>query len=717
MLIIAVFGILFNFGSRAVSAAESVNQTGKPILIIVVDKLDSLDIFESNHPGVRRLLDESAYGLMSIRSNLGYTKANSGYLTIGSGIRSAAPDEISGLMEADDKFSGLPVRDFWSWHNEFHIIEPPTRLLVPEVGWIFNQALDNNKEATPGRLGTIFRSNGWRTFLYGNNDNYSRTLRPGGLLLMDRRGRVDGGRVDASVNIADREFPYFNRLNTNKVFDEIAANLGPKTLIAVDFTDLARLEEYRSEILNGQYQRLKKDALNRLGNFINRIIRRWSPAELSLLVFSPSLPMDAFSGKRLLAPVVIRSTEHAPGILKSGTTNWPGIISNIDLLPTLLELGRIKYKKPLEGRPVQVQFSPTRHETLKRLFQRINAALTGQRPILDWYLGMITFGWFFAYLGIYLKCGKGSEWLLNTVAVIPLTLILLPLLPIWSWQVPGFLGLTLILSVVFGSIRDHRERFLLLAALTWLILTVDQFTGWNLIRYSALGYSPAAGARNYGMGNEYMGIYLPIALLLSNLIQQKTQQRWPTVIILTISTFVLGMPKLGVNFGGTLAAIIGFTYYLFLVFQWKLKNRNLVLVIIGGLLLIVAVGYWDALRAPEQQTHVGRFFRLIFSSDFVKVFIILQRKMEMNLKLLALSPWARIVWLALGLSVINRLLLKSVFTNETTRILWRGVLVAGGAAFALNDSGIVALATGLAFAFSYLLLSFGRNRDAGRMLR
>ncbi|HYH04547.1 MAG TPA: hypothetical protein VEC37_15755, partial [Bacillota bacterium] len=638
MLIITLLGIL-TYAVPGGAVADGVVPPGeKPILIIIVDKLDSADIFESKHPGIRRLLEESAYGLMSIRSNLGYTKANSGYLTIGSGIRSAAPDELSGLVESDQTFSGLTAQDFWGWHNEPRTLGQPTGLLVPEVGWVYNQALENNKEATPGRLGTLFRSHGWQTFLYGNNDNSLKTLRPGGLLLMDRQGRVDGGRVNASVNLKDPDFPYLNRLDTNRVFHDIVTKFGPKTLIAVDFTDFARLDGYREEMLNEQYQNLKQAALNRLGNLINRIISRWSPAELSLLVVSPTLSMEALSSKRLLAPVIIRSTAHRAGVLSSGTTNWSGIISNIDLLPTLLELAGIKVEHALDGRPVQTQASTTRHETLLRLFQRINGALAGQRPILDWYLGLITAGWLLAYIGIWFRYGKISEWLLNVVAVIPLTIILLPLLPVWTWQVPGFLTLTLVLSLIFGVIRDYKERFLVLTALTWLILTVDQFTGWNLIRYSALGYSPAAGARNYGMGNEYMGIFLPMALLLSNLIYQKTHQRWPTGLILAITTFVLGMPKLGVNFGGTLAAIIGFTYYMFLVYQWKLKSRNLVLVVIGGLLLVMAVGYWDALRGPEQQTHVGRFFRLIFSNHFAQVFLILQRKVEMNLKLLVMSP-------------------------------------------------------------------------------
>ncbi|HEY8463896.1 MAG TPA: hypothetical protein VIM29_07735 [Bacillota bacterium] len=712
-IILCWLGILFQVHPVGAATVGTLFRAEKPILIVIVDKLDGLDFFGDTHPGIQQLLRESASGLMSIRSGFGYTKANSAYLTIGSGIRSAAPDELSGLWEGRSQYwPGLTAQDFWSWNTDPQTAEQNPKLVVPEFGWVFNLERNGKRAVVaPGRLGTILHRYGWKTFLFGNVDYKGKKLRPGGLLLMDRAGIVDGGIVTPTINVKDPNFPYLSRLDTAKTFEELQKNLNPKTLAVVEFSDFARLDAFREEILPEQYQNLKNAALDRLGEFIGRIMEQWTPEQLSLLLLTPSLPKEAYSNKRLLAPIIIRSSEHHGGILTSGTTNWPGIISNFDILPTLLKLARINLQHSFEGRPVRTEPHQMPHQALFRLYQRINSALAAQRPILDWYLGLIAGGWLLGMAALYLKLGKIGDFVLTGIATVPLALLLLPLLPPWSWQVPGFLILTLVLNTGFVLISNYQSRFLVLAALTWLWLVVDQFTGWNLIRFSALGYSPAAGARYYGMGNEFMGVFLILALILANLIHEKTRCHWPGVLILVCTIMVLGAPKLGVNFGGTLAAITGSLFYLFRAYRLNLKSRKVWLVSGSGLLFVLALGCWDAFRLPEQQTHVGRFFQLIISNRLNQVLLIFQRKVAMNLKLLMVSPWARILWLGLGLAVVNRLVTKANLVNQKTRLLWDGILVTGCAAFALNDSGTVAVATGMAFAFSYLLIAFG-NRNA-----
>jgi hypothetical protein len=704
--------VFLAFGSES-RAAEIVLES-RPILLIVADKLDSQDVFQNPLPGIRRLLEQSSFGLMSIRSGSGYTKSPSGYLTMGSGVRSASPDEVGGALESGEAFGGLTARDFWNWSAEPEAGGGDYSFLVPEFGRISNRAVEYNKEASPGLLGEFLRKHGWKTELYGNSDYQQVNYRPGGLMLMDRNGVIDGGFINPAINTQDQNFPYLLRFDPAKTLRQIKQAIQPHTLIMVDFGDFARLDLYRKEMLDAQYRRLKAGSLRRLDRFLGEIARLWPAEELAVVVVSPTISMESYNGKRMLAPVIVRTGEFSGGALRSGTTNWPGLVSNIDLLPTLLRIAGIAVPRSLDGRPFEREAQVDSRDYMNRLYERINAALASQRSILDWYLGMITFGWILGFLGLFTRWGRVSEWIFTGIAVIPLALIVLPFFPVWSWQVPGVLLLTLLITAGLSGIKDYQSRFLFLSVLIWSTLVVDQISGWNLIRFSAMGYNPAAGARNYGIGNEFMGTFLPVSLILAESIYLKTRSRWPALIVLGLGIAVLGWPKWGINFGGTLAAITGFSFYLFRLFNWKLKDKRLWALVLLGMLAIGAVGLWDAFRPLEYQTHIGRFFRLIFSNRSGKILFIFQRKLAMNFKLMMLSPWARIVWLALGLGWVNRLIAKTGMVVKESLLLWQGILVAGIAAFALNDSGIVALATGLAYGFSYILVGYGigRRREA-----
>jgi hypothetical protein len=695
--------------SGGVSRAAETNSGVRPILLVIANKLDNLDVFQNPLPGIRRLLGQSSYGLMSIRSGSGYTKSSSGYLTMGSGIRSGVPDEVSGALKAGDAMSGLTAKDFWSWAAEGGESKANPQFIVPEFGWITNRAIKLNREATPGLLGTVFRQYGWKTLLFGNSDYRQINNRPGGLMLMDRNGVIDGGSYDSSINAADPNFPYLLRFDPAKTLKQIETAIQPRALIMVDFGDFGRLDLYREEMFDAQYQRLKAGALRRLDRFLGEIARLWSAEELSVVVVSPTISMESYNKRRMLVPVIIRTQKFSSGVLRSGTTNWPGIVSNLDLLPTLFEMVGIASPRSLDGRPIERIDCKDGLAYMNHLHVRINAVLAAQRPALDWYLGIITFGWILGFICIFIRWGPFGESIITGVAAIPLVLIALPLFPVWSWQVPGFITVTLLATLGLLLIRDYQSRFLLLSVLIGLILVLDQMSGWNLIRFSAMGYSPAAGARHYGIGNEFMGTFLSVSLIMVELIYRKTRRRWLAVILLCLGIAILGWPKWGINFGGTLAAIVGFTFYLFRLYNWKATNKKLWVIVLFGMVVIGSIGLWDALRPVEYQTHIGRFFRLIFSNRIGRILFIFQRKLGMNLKLMMLSPWARIVWLALGLGLINHFITKARMVSQDNTRLWQGILVTGIAAFVFNDSGIVALATGLAYGFSYLLIAYGKH--------
>jgi hypothetical protein len=319
-----------------------------------------------------------------------------------------------------------------------------------------------------------------------------------------------------------------------------------------------------------------------------------------------------------------------------------------------------------------------------------------------WIISISWIGWL---LLLRLRQRLPGHFLINAVMAAPLALILLPVFPASLWGIPLMLLLTAIFALLLLKITDIDDRILLLSGLTWAVLVFDQITGWRLIRFSALGYGAVDGSRYYGMGNEYMGIFLAASLILAHLLVAKTGKKWPVWLNFGTTMSILYLPQLGAKFGGMLSGSIGMLYYLIRLYQVKLNNKKLWLSIGVFLFILLSIGVWDSLRPPQVQTHIGRFIHLLLNRDTDGILQIVIRKLNMNIKLTRFSPWMRFVWLALAIGLCVRWIdRRHLIKTQNTMGIWQPLLVTGVAAYLLNDAGVLALATCLAFGFSFILL-------------
>lgn len=710
ILALALAGLILIFSADKGTAVLTEPTAANPILVVIADKIDSKEFLESELPGIRQLLSEGARGLMSVRSGAGYTNSNSAYLTLGTGSRGVALGKFSGAYGQDQTVEEFSTVNFWNWTTGEIGKLAASNLIVPEIGLMQNQAEIEDRKVIPGLLGTIFRNNGWRTILIGNTDSLESTDRPGGLMLMDRKGVVDQGDIAVAVNKIDRKFPYLYRFDTVRAVNSLKLDLTGKTLAVVEFGDFARLDAFREQILPDQYLRLKALTWRRLSNFLAMVLQTWPARKMNLVLISPSLSKESWTNKNWLEPVVIRGDGYSSGVLTSGTTNWEGLVANIDLLPTLIKLARLNQLEGFSGRVFECRPTGTSLKSLRKLNQKLNIALLRQRSVIDWYLGIITFGWIWFFLWVFLKRTKWGVNGLTFLAVAPLGIILEPIFSEKIWGLTLFLSLTATLGLIFGLIKHHKLRFFYIAFFLWLILVIDQLAGWSLIRFAALGYNPATGSRYYGMGNEFMGVFLAATMILAYLISILFRKRWLVLTIWGVAIFILGWPRCGINFGGTLAALLGSGYFLIKFFKVKLNYKKIIIILGAGLILVTIFGLGDAFRAPEEQTHIGRFFSLLLNRHLDQVGMILLRKLTMNFHLIVVSPWTRII-LAAFLGAIILFIKRDGFTGKVDPLIWNGIMVTGTAAFFLNDSGVVAFGTCLAFGFTYLLAEFGGGNE------
>lgn len=676
----------------------------QPIIVLAIDKIESTEFLECKLPAIRDFLQNSACGVMSIRSGSGYNNTESGFLTFGTGSRSVAPLIQGGAYKTGEILSLGQAGSIWKIATGRKLNN--RNLVVPEIDWVLNQSEIEDLTIQPGLLGGIFRSNKWATSLISDQDTLVMSSRPGGYTIMDWNGIVDNGLVGGEINADDPKFPFRYHFDPEKVISGIKKQIKPKNLILVEFGDFARLDEFREEILPDHYGRLKQEAWQRLELFLKKFQENWKSDQCRFIIVAPSLSNEGIGKRSMLAPIAIRSLGYPKGLLTSGTTNWDGLVANIDLLPTLANMAGLEPQGAFSGRPIRSLPLSNPLEKIAKLTYKINLMNTTQRSLLDWYLWIISTGWIAVMLSILLKKRLGSGFLLIIVAIIPFTMLILPVLPVLGWQEGGMFLIAAILTILLMKLKNTEHRYLVLSAALWVGLIVDQLTGWNLIRFSALGYSAVAGSRYYGMGNEYMGVFLAVTLLLAHLIKGFIKPKWPVLLILIFSVFVLGWPQLGVNFGGTLAALVGFSFFAVKIYHLNWNNRKLWIGFCGIVLMVIMIGWWDSLRKPDLQTHLGRFFQLLIDQNLAETWQIFYRKAAMNLKLLVFSSWSRIILLALGINIIIKLSAKKDMILADESLVWSAVLISGFAAFFINDSGVVAFGTCLAFGFSYFLSKF-----------
>ncbi|HBI56163.1 MAG TPA: hypothetical protein DDY38_04995, partial [Firmicutes bacterium] len=114
------------------------------------------------------------------------------------------------------------------------------------------------------------------------------------------------------------------------------------------------------------------------------------------------------------------------------------------------------------------------------------------------------------------------------------------------------------------------------------------------------------------------------------------KNKWLAGVVLTGIVLVLMLPGVGANFGGALAALVGYTIALtgFSLVTNKKYRLPAVLVFAAAVLVLVLV------NLGGNQSHVGRFFTAV-AADPREFWQVVQRKLSMNWRLIRWSLWSK----------------------------------------------------------------------------
>lgn len=728
-------------------AVEAPARLDKQVIVVFIDGLSFSDLARlRQYPHVQSGLGDAYYAALTIRSPGSRNDAN-GYLLMGSGgpaLYTSGSGTVYHRWEqlltvgihtettAEERMIQLRGGEPARWR------ESPPELLFPGIYRLYAYNADRPFTARIGLLGSTLQEAGITVSLYGNGDTSEERQRHAALFAINRDGEIPRGDVSARTIERAAGYPDGIRTHYHYLLERIRREKAG--LIVVQIADLARLYRLKDDLAPDHFERQYERILADMDRFLGQLLQQRTPEQL-LLVTSPAVNPVAAREKSLLTPLLLWKGNDGGGELVSLTTRQQGLVSGLDLLPTILAWLSVPVPEgvvghvmtgttaqreaavfsPLPATDASVG-SPSLFQAFLAKVQEIDRIYDNRPRILYAYVMLqiaillaATLAW------LWQKNGKRplAARLRRVVRLALLAMLFFPSLfllePLLGWKLPAPAIFALIVMCALGGallVEHWRLPRLLLTVtgLTVCAILLDGFTGGVAMRRSYLGYDPVVGARFYGLGNEYEGVLIGAAILaVASLYEWRKRQHnarltLPLFLALAgfaLSLFYMAAPWLGTNAGGFLAGAIAFALTLVRLEGWRIGSGGLLLcggLLLGGSGLLVALH----LSSSAPLTHVGVVANDIVTGNWEAVLQIVERKLEMNLRLIRVSSWSKMFVLSLVviglLSLRPDRFLRRLSVRYPYLVCGFSGIVAGSlAGLVLNDSGIVSAATSIVF--------------------
>lgn len=671
--------------------ADDVRLAHKDQVIIIVPGMSFEEAEWFLDHGDEALWSGAYSGAMNTKSAGLHSELGS-MLTLSAGRRSAAIPHTT-PYEFEEEMEGQLAGDRYTQLTGNLVVDG---IVYPQIQELHKKNQDTHHKARFGMVGDRLLDAGNRTFVMGTSDT-DQFHRFAPFLTMTSKGMTEGSLKESVMKDTTRA--YGVKMNAEWMLDEIAKRSEVNSLIVVEWGDLYRLFTLKNQMTDVVYEKQREQALRELEAFIVNV-RKVHP---DMWLISPFVHKEAYSDKKQLAPIYEWTSNGEGGALFSDTTRRTDVLSNVDVAPSLIERMGLLSTDYDQGFP------------LKRITNEINDPNQLIERVEESFHVFKTRAWvlsvYVTSLAILLLGVSGWTWfgrekqtqktfleiLLLSALSSPLWFLLLAKLESTS-SAAGFFVLLFCCSLLWGgSVRLLRSWGILFTALVTVIaLSVDLVTGSTLLSHSYLGYDPLIGARFYGIGNEYVGIYIifvfVITVYLVNI--RITWLRWATSIVLISGHLLfLGHSQLGANAGGFLSACLASFFWLMWAIPIKVSKKKVIFILIGSGVGALFLLY--ALQAASHSSHIGVAYERLLAGDASYIIDTIARKVEMNVKLFKHSNWTQLLvisYLLAGLILWRRL---DRWADEGKQVFIKTGVIGSVILLLINDSGVVAAATSM----------------------
>jgi hypothetical protein len=629
------------------------------------------------------------------------------YLALGSAARISGSKGMAVCLDAGEMVDGRVAGDVYAGQTG---CEAPSGSGVC-LG--FSRLLRANEEPgfkarTVGLLGDAFHRAGRTTAAIGNSDTWDEKSRNGALIAVDSKGLVDSGAISGVAGLSP-DAPGGVSDDVDAMVSLASRFLADHGLVVVELGDLSRIESCREGLSEDAYAFHRMAALRKLNGFMMLIRPAIERHQVALVICSPCRMQTDETSASNLAPIVVRTPGGRRGILRSATTRMDGLISNIDVAPTILRAGGLPVPAYSVGLPAETVAA---RNPAKRL-ERMEAVAVRNHRLQVLVLVLVTGpGILSASISeIVFRTGKlrrmrkvlGAGLLAGLSAPAAMLLTDGADVAVGGYVLRLVLTAVAVLAMSYGAARIAskwigRPVHILAAlyAITSVLILADVFTGARLLRWSITSCAPIVGIRYYGLGNEYMGILVGMGLVGPMLVWRSGAASWCRIALtgwFALVAWGIGYPSLGANVGGLVTAVAAFGTALALLSGRKLRLLHAIGLAAIALAAVASFAGIDAAREGLSGSHLGRCVSFARMYGWEYIGSLMAGKVMMHLGILKLPQ----AYLPLIFSLPFFVLYSKRMRTETARreddMLYRAAmpaaLVGMVVALLVNDSGIV----------------------------
>lgn len=695
----------------------------KKAVIIVMDFIDIADLMEAYTPHLKRLIENSATGLMNVRAkNL---NPSSSYMSIGSGMKIGTIPNAELSFNSNENIAVLP----YVFQNQNATVKAKnlytafTGKTAPSEGvvniyieMLKNTAFKYKPPYEPGQIGKIARENSLRIAVIGNADTISVPNRNIALLAMDENGRVPLGNVSQELTELNPLVLGGMQTDHQALLSYINKYLPASDILFIDFGDTSRIETDSINAAPDIVKKQRQKALERNDQLLGKILSIIDSYNTMLIIMAPNPSKQMIEEGNLgLTPIIVHYPEGKKGLLTSPTTRREGIVVSADILPSLFAYLDNEIIPANQG--MQVIKKENSLEHLKSRLDFFKNLRANRLPlnISFMVLSLIVVLWGYIIISRSKKnLYSHMEKFIFTALCMPLVFLFISFTGYRSILIS--LIFSLFLSFLLAMIwlkffADRLKGLFILTAATALLLIIDIFYGSPLMLNSPLGSDAIAGGRFYGIGNDYMGILIASAVTATALgIESlKTKNRF-TIILSSLPLFIaslaIGHPKLGANVGGFIASLFTWGVFILIMSQNKLNIRKIIITGLLSILVVVAIASIDAFFNPNP-SHAGKAVQSLFKGGGQAFFSIIRIKLGIVANTILHSVWTLVLITEIIILILckNKNILSSIqneypFINKGLTVL----ITAAAVVFAVNDTGVIAASFILLYLFSILWL-------------
>lgn len=711
--------------ARTAGAADTVYRADK-VVLFAIDGVTWEDILAARTPNLGRLVSQGASGVLSPVTAGAKSDGEMASYYLSINAMSKEQQWMEGVFTEPVNASGA---------------EP----LYPAVmgrADDYQEKIDGRKVLfTLGLSGDTFDVWKVKTAVIGNADTKLFKTFPDGTgfapgahreivyTVINRAGTVQLAAIGSEVVEAAPGSPWGVRTSNGAVLKYFK-----RAYFSADYIAVMHGDAYRALSYPAAGKKELDAALARADSLLGDILGVVDTRRTAVIVLAPAGPRAADPARfhKQLTPIVITGPGVPHGLLSSNTTYTPGLVCNMDVTPTVLEF--LGLSPPAQAVGAPMKFIPFKGDSAALAATINKRSLDANRfrgPAMVGYGAFVVLPIFIVIVMFIAPGLKKAEPLTMSIRAINLAMLIYPaacLISTFMFE-PGGGNFRAFLAASFGisaavaaliAFFFHGRPLAALCAALWTlpaVICIDIFAKTGFCAFSVFGQSFIIGKRFYGMGNEYMSLFLAsvimgVAVSAEYLKMNRVRASAFGAVVMAAAVFFTGYPGLGVNTGGMLTAIAALAALVAVLGEVKIGVRHILTTILASALVFLVFVVADKNSIGNHPTHLASFATKVHSQGFAYLSEIISSKIEIQKSVLRATKWPYVfvvvfgfvIWLYMMPANRLRLFLNS---NRNIRAAMYASLTAAVAGYVFNDTGfpITVFILGVsstAFSFFYI---------------